>query len=187
MMATRFDQVAWDSGGIQWARSVKSGGHLGLVIDDGLEESALSKLADLNFRVAKMEKQGFHSAVLSAMGEGERCVACQGDFKVAESFFAGPGLICLTDAGAAVSGIVLAVSNIFRRAEVARLIEERIVPAYGHPLTATVVGGDMEAWAGFVGYYQYLLHSSFLENRPGVDGVALNMYAANFPGRVRAA
>jgi hypothetical protein len=190
-VATVFDGESWDKHGLPWVRAAKSTGYHGLIIDNGLSEEAKSKVLELKFRLVPQgsAKTRHFAALVDSLKEGEQCFLCpvDHDFKSADldSYFAGPGLVCACEGEWHLPNAVLPIANIYRRADATRLIEEKVIPVYGSTLDTRLMCGDLEAWAGFVGYYNFLLHSAFLEAWLEVDRMALNLYAAHFPGRVR--
>ena len=192
--ATVFNSESWDKHGLQWVRAAKSTGYHGLIIDNGLSEEAKGKVLELKFRLVPQgdAKTRHFAALVDNLKEGEQCLLCPVDYGFddpelffAQSSYAAPGLVCACEGEVHLPNAVLPIANIHKRAEAARLIEEKVISVYGSTLDTRLICGDSEAWTGFVGYYNFLLHSTFLEARLEVDRIALNLYAAHFPGRVR--
>lgn len=188
VVATEFDHDAWERTGLSWMRTVKSAGFHGIVIDKGISQAAKNTLKEVKFRVASYgeSKVAPYSALLNELKENERCLWCAADYnlKDTEPFFTGVGLVATCDNSLPVDNMVMSIANIRRRAEAAGLIEQKVVPVHGSLLDTKLLCGGVEDWAGFVGYFEFLVTSSFLEARSAVDRMALNLYAANFPGKL---
>lgn len=185
VLATELDGDSWPKHGLQWVRSVKSAGCSGLIIDGGLPPDALELTADLRFQVLKGSAYGIITRLVK---DNERCLLCPCDFnfKGLDSFFAGEGIVCSKENDLSLSNIVMPIANIQKRVEAAKLLEDKVIPTYGCLLSSQFISGNWEAWSQLKGYFDFLFNSSvgFLEARAGIETIVLNLYAANFPGRV---
>jgi hypothetical protein len=197
VIATEFDEGSWGIYGLQWARSVKSAGYSGLVIDRGLPQQAKDKLSELKFRIVSYAEAGSFAALTANMEEEDRCMWCPPDFDFwhggepkFERYFAGDlsakpgcrigsGLACECVTNLSLVDLVMPIANIYKRADAALLIEKN-----GPVLSSRLICGGLEDWAKFTGYFVFLVKTAFLEARPMFEMTALNLYAASFKGCV---
>lgn len=182
MVCTHLSPETWEAHGVAWVRSAKAAGYSGLVVGHGLPPQAVEKLNELRFQLVS---EGTPYAALAAnLKPGEVGLLCPPDFDFAQAddLFK-DGMACAGGCDLPVASLVLPIANIRKRAEAAKLIEEKVIAVYGGLFDPRLACGGQDDWAGFSGFYDFLANS-YLEKRMAAATVAMNLYAASFPGRV---
>jgi hypothetical protein len=179
VVCTELDGRSWEPHGITWMRAVKSAGYAGLVVDKGLPAAAKDKLTDLKFDV--MDGMSPYAALASHLQPGEVGFVSDPD-KLAQVVFH-ERLAC-GRSDLSLASLVLPIPNIWRRAKMADVIEEKVIAAHGGLFDPRLACGRQEDWADFSGFYEFLLSNLYIEGRRGADIVAMNIFASYFPGRV---
>lgn len=188
VLSADFNAARWERHGVNWMRSAKAKGYVGLVLDYGLPAEAKAKISELKFRCVSPVPgpYGKYFSIANSLKEGEKCLSAPVDFEVKNDFFDDDRLACCPDKNANLAGMVVPIVRLKKRAEAANIVEQTILPAHGSLLDTTYLCADRRNWLLLCGLLSFFVGSEFLDVRcKDHERIVLNLFATYFPARVK--
>lgn len=177
-VATHFNQPTWDQYGPNWLRTAKSEKLSGFIIGQELSEDAQDRIQQqFGFRYIPFEGKGR----LEGISDHVVKPALLTKFNVLPkgNLSEDKDLVCSRDFTQLLD-VVESVINLQKRAEIIKLIEEKVVNVYGGILSANYILGSIDFWKGFTGFQSYIKNQDLLENQWWRDELILNLYVSFF-------
>lgn len=193
LVVTHFDEVSWSKHGHAWARSLKTQGLSGTVIDCGLPAAAKEKLAKLGVDVLPLIStldfppfDRYFSLVEADLDCGV-WLWCQPGFDATQAvraYFdaARTGKLVCRATGPSAVGALNALAAIENRVRATEMFEREIVAAHGRLLGDEILCGHTGVWETFVAFFRYCLETGHLEKVAGAEVLFLNLFASVYQG-----
>lgn len=178
-----FDEKLWTDSGSEWCRSVKSRGYTGVLLDNGLPQSALEKIEQLNFRVLSVSEYKnkldvFRTFVKHVEPEDSWLYLSNIDMinDDLSDFFSNRSLVCrelLKDKDVDISALV----SLKERVKFSSLLDSTKL------CSADIIGGGFYGWNSFLGLYDFMLTNSIIHS--DATELVLNVFSIYFPNLIR--
>lgn len=182
IVATGFDQNAWDKYGLNWVRHAKSESLEAIIVGDGLSSPALDKINELGFQYLNVKsgfniKCNFYYTLLQKLQQGQRCLWTIPAILPRAQIETSVDLVCgISDFGAEY--LTSSVVNLYDRAAMIQSLNESIRQKHGGFLSSEYILGTYDFWNGFVGCQTYLHERQYIDANQTSDDLILNFFVA---------
>mgnify|MGYP003475864765 CR=1 FL=1 len=177
IIASEFDAQSWDRYGVNWLRAVKSRGYSPLLVGQFVSALKVRMVTPAHKRGGIFD---YYRTVSEILEPGDVCATVPVDYDFKTDVFEPnhpPGF----EPSLPLMNMVLPIRNLKKRVEAAVLLEQTVLNTWGNLLDPRVFCADASGWKKFVGYFDFLAESEFIDMRyVSVEKIVFNLYFAYF-------
>lgn len=182
IISTYFEEELWNKTGMDWVRKSKSAGLKGFIIGKNIPEEATVKSKELGFTIVPIlltygDERDLFQTLLPLINKNQKCLFIDSKLTPSKDLAEDGDFTCNIDESIIAFDLVSPIKNLYNRAKVVRLLNEKIQDVYQGLLSSQSILGTWSFWNNFVAYQNYLHESNYIDKYDSYD-LIFNLYIA---------